>query len=540
MRFEALHTFFNENRAINIARQPQESRPVRVVEFRTAKEYGAVKIDDNADAYYSATTDRDYIVMSISAGEDFSIAMHEYAHSVLHADGLKLPPWLNEGLAELMSTLTITSSQCEFGGALRIRVQTLHRDSWLPESELFRLEPTVLQSRAKAAIFYAESWALADMLTGAPEYAPRFGELIKTLSSGVPSSVALAEVYGKPPAVILNATREWVRHGASPRRRLSPLPQQTATVEVRPVLESEAQMVIADLFVTNGNWGAAERLYDKLLERLPNDPELLASLGSLALRKGDPLGAAKYWARALNTGLKNSTLCYRYALVADQMNFPSERIEEALERAVALQPRFDDARFRLALLKSNRNEYAAAVSNLQAIIDVPPGRAYGYWTALSYALSQVGKRNEAEAAAQQANRFATNPEEHAHAGELAYIAKTEMSVQFRRDAEGKLQLVTTRIPHGTRERNPFVEAEDHIETASGLLQEVQCSDGKLTGFLIGSSSSTLTLLVSDPTHVLIRKGPSEFTCGPQPAINVTVEYATTSKAGHGILRGMEF
>jgi tetratricopeptide (TPR) repeat protein len=278
----------------------------------------------------------------------------------------------------------------------------------------------------------------------------------------------------------------------------------------------------------------------ELLKESPANPEILASLGTVALQKGDRSKAVEYWRKAFDAGLKNAPLCYRYAVLADEMGLPSSEIDRALEEAISVQPNFDEARYKLALLKSNAGEYDAAVKLLRSMGAPSAQRAYSYWAALAYALSELDNRDEAEDAAKKAMGLARSSDERARAAELAYVARTDLTVQFARDRDGKLQLVTTRVPHGTTEFNPFIEAGDQIRTAAAKLREVQCSGGKLTGFLVDSGAGTLTLLVPDPMHVLMRNGPSEFYCGPQDARRVKVEYATTPKADIGLLRGMEF
>ena len=541
MRFEELRSFFEQNRVANLTRGNHENAPVRVVEFRSAKEYESVKLNPTADAYFSAVEDRSYIVMPIFAGNDFRVAAHEYAHFVLYSGGLKLPPWLSEGLAELMSTVRVSSRECELGGAIPAHTALLRNATWLTASELFAADSAKRDTRAGTARFYAESWALVDLLTSAPGYSDRFGELVELLNSGADSSRAMEKLYVKSAERILDDAQEWIRHGGSLKRKLSAVQQQTASVAVRAVPESQAQAVVADLLMTGRAFDRAQALYENLLSRSPNDPGLLASLGTLALRKGDRQKATEYWGHALDNGLQDFGLCYRYALLADQMNLPSAQIEKILQRAVALRPTDDRARFRLAQILTNRDDYAGAVSQLRAIAQVTPGRAFPYWTSLAYALTELGQRDEAEAAAKEAKRVASTAEEAARAEELTYIAKTDVSVRFERNSEGNLQLVTSRIPHGATGINPFIEATDHIRVVTGQLREVQCSEGRLTGFLVQSSLGTLTLSVPDSTHVLIRNGPSEFQCGPHSiALQVKVEYASTTKTGEGLLRGMEF
>lgn len=542
-RFEELRSFFERDRVIEAGSTLQKKAPVRVIAFSSKQEYDAFRIRTMADAYYNGTADRDYIVMPVSGKSGFSVAAHEYAHVVLHRAGLKLPAWLNEGLAELFSTVTITNRRCEFGGPIPARTETLRRHRWLTASELLAAKPesSLRTTRDGASIFYAESWALADMLTSSPEYEPRFSHLIKVLNSTGPDSRrAFEKVYGKSPDAIVAAGRDWIRRARSSRRILTWLVPTTFSMEVNPLSEPQARAMIADLLFADGEWDRAEQMYKEVLRQSPNSPEVFASLGAVALRKGDRHRAAGYWHKALDSGLTDAVLCYRYALLADDMGLPSHEIERALERAIAIQPDFDDARYRLALLKSNAGEFEAAVTQLQSMAKPRPERAFAYWTALAYALSELGRPSQAKSAAEKAMRLAASPEEHDRAAELAYVAGTDLAVRFRRGVDGKPQLTMTRVPHGTTAFNPFIEAEDHIEAATGTLREVQCSGGRLTSFLVESSTRLLTLSVPDPTHVLMRNSPAEFTCGAQAPKRVKVEYATAGKTGAGLLRGMEF
>jgi tetratricopeptide (TPR) repeat protein len=542
-RFEELRSFFDRNRVVQGGAGSDKRPPLRVIEFSSKKEYDEVKIHANADAFYTGTADRDYIVMPALETHEFGLAAHEYAHFVLHSGGFKLPSWLNEGLAELFSTVRITNRQCELGGPLPARVDTLRRHSWLPASVLLTANADSLlgHGRDTAAIFYAESWAVTDMLTSSPEYALRFADLVSLLNSGATSSQqAFERIYAKSADAILTDVRDWVGHARSSRRTLAALAPETFGMEAAPVSTVQARGMIADLLFAEGEWDRVEQMDKELMRESPRDPEILASLGAVALQKGNRRNAVEYWRQALHLGLKNASLCYRYAVLAEELGLSADEIDRALEEAISVQPNFDDARYKLALLKSNAGEYDAAVKLLQSMPTPSSQRAYSYWTALAYALSELDRRDEAEDAAKKAMSFARSSDERAQAAELAYVAKTDLTVQFARDRDGKLQLVTTRVPHGTTEFNPFVEAGDQIRTAAAKLREVQCSGGKLTGFLVDSAAGTLTLLVPDPMHVLMRNGPSEFYCGPQDARGVRVEYATTPKADIGLLRGMEF
>ena len=100
--FEQVRSFFLE------ASQSKRASefPVRIVAFRGEKQYQPYRINEFAVAYYTHGRNRDYIVMQDIASEHYPVAIHEYTHLVIEHTGLNPPPWLNEGLAELYSTLT--------------------------------------------------------------------------------------------------------------------------------------------------------------------------------------------------------------------------------------------------------------------------------------------------------------------------------------------------------------------------------------------------------------------------------------------------
>ena len=539
--FENLKSFFDQSAVIQGSAHLKDRRLIRVIGFSSQREYNLYRLRATADAYYLGAEDGDYIVMPALEPEKFGVAAHEYAHSVLHASGLQLPPWLDEGLAEVFSTVRITSRSCEFGGALAMRMDTLRRRAWVPLDTLIAAKPdsALRQTRDGTAIFYAESWALTDMLMSSPEYAAHSNKLIAALNGGLSTSQAFVKVYGRSLTAVFGDLRDWVRQGMSQRKMVLWTLPGKFDVSVTDLSSLQSSMLMAELLLASGEWNRAQARYLDLLQQWPDNPDILAGLGVVALRKGDRRGAAEWWRKAMDHGERDPTLCYRYAVLADGSGLPTAEIKRALERAIALKPDFTDARYRLALLENNAGEFEQAAAQLKQMTNPAPGRAFGYWSTLAYALSELGQREEAENAARQAMKYAATDADRAHAAQLAYIARTDLHVQYARDANGNLQLVTTRAPHGTADWNPFIEQGDRILHAEGLLRGVQCESGKLTGFIVETPKESLTLSVPDPTHVLMRNSPPEFNCGPQKARHVKADYAAGA-GGVGVLRGMEF
>jgi Tfp pilus assembly protein PilF len=540
--FEQLHAFFQQQTGLNLDNRP----PVRVIAFRSTKEYEPYRLRPSSDAYYVGTESRDYIVMpALDAGE-FATAAHEYAHLILHASGLRLPLWLSEGLAEFYSTLRISDGRWNLGGDLPARSQALRRTSWMPLSQLLTLpaESPVRENRDTAALFYAQSWKLTEMLVLSPEFSPHFRALLAALTSGISSSQVMANVYAKPLDSIARDLHAWTdtRHNITHVFVPGAL-ATTMSVEVSTVAVFASRSVIGELLLAIGELDRAQAIYRDLARESPANPDISAALGTIALRKGDRDSARKEWKQAIDEGIHDATLCYRYAVLAQDAGLSSDEVRPALERAVALKPEFDDARYSLALLESNAGHYEAAVAHLRAMRSIVPARAYGYWTAMAYALGELGRRDESKAAAQRAMEHASTPAERANAAQLAYIAQTDLAVQFTRDANGHAQLITTRVAHNTANWNPFIEPGDKIHRVVATLREFRCADGRTIGIAIDTTQGRLTLAIPDASHVLMRNAPSEFICGPQTAATVTIEYAASEVQGEsadGVLRGMEF
>jgi hypothetical protein len=159
---------------------------------------------------------------------------------------------------------------------------------------------------------------------------------------------------------------------------------------------------------------------------------------------------------------------------------------------------------------------------------------------MSDALNSLDRHEEAEAAARTAAAHAATPAEKAYAAELAFMARTEVAVQAVPGAQGRPQMVTTRIPRRGADWNPFIEPQDDVRTMEGELREVDCS-GPVTRIVVESAASRHALAIADPTRVQMRNAPEEFTCGPQTGLKVVVVYAAPRTAGaEAIVRGIEF
>ncbi len=447
---EQLRAFFRTSGALGAnAALDDDNRPVRVLQFATTAAYASFRPRVSADAFFLGSDAVNYIVLAPSGPNRPRTLAHEYAHLVLHSAHIHLPPWFAEGIAEVFSSLVITPRESLIGGDLPGRSQALRNHPLIPLAKLLAMaEDDPLRSRRDAAaIFYAESWELTHMLLFSPQYAPKAGALWAAFNTGAIDEPALASLYGRSIETIGSDLRAWI---GAPKSAipLPGIPAQDQRMRASSVNQADSDSVLAALVLASGDLDRAQAVYRTLQTERSSDPAVAATLGSIALRKHDDVKAILEWKRAFDLGTNDPVLCYQYATLLEETHAPDDVIAAALKRAIELKPGFDDARFRLGLLESRRQNYAAALQQLRGMRSVPRGRAYTYWLTIASALLETDQRSTAKAAAEKAIAFAATPDQQEAAALLERDTQTDPTVQFARDRNGNLQLVATRKPHG--------------------------------------------------------------------------------------------
>ena len=538
--FEQLRLFFEQQTTLQL----HGRMAVRVVGFQSDKAYDPYRLSSTADAYYVGSETRDYIILPSLSSDRLSAAAHEYAHVMMHAGGLHLPSWLNEGLAEVLSTVQVGADVTTVGGDLPARSQALRKHRWIPVDAILNAQTSspLRESRHENELFYAESWALTDMLAFSPAYAGGLQQLITSLSSGNPSTEVFHAVYGKSIAAITLDLQSWVDgHRRVPFKLPGVAPERTA-LTLTEVPQGASRAVLAELFLTNGDLGKAKKLYTELASQPASNGDALGALALIRLMGHDYDGASAQWQHAEEQQVNDAALCYKFARFAEDAHMPSGQIRSALERAIAIEPAFDDAHYKLALLERGAGQHEEALGHLHAMKTVAPARSFGYWLAIASSEEELGHHDEAATAAEKAKAHASTEHEQLVASQMVLVAKTDLVVQFTRDARGQQQVATTRISRKKTDWNPFVEPEDRVRKLMGTLQEVECTSSAIR-LVLTTNEGVLRLAIPDPTRVQIQGGPTQFECGRQNEIRVMVEYALPAKPLDGslpLLRGLTF
>src|SRR5207248_1244758 len=199
------------------------------------------------------------------------------------------------------------------------------------------------------------------MLMFSPKYGPHFRKLAE-------NPVAL------PIADLERDLRVWV-NGPKPVLPLPGVPGAGVAAQIADVPSFETQQLLAEVLMVSGKLDLAEQRYRELVQERPDSANLHAALGAVAFQKGDRAEAQTRWKQAIALGVTDAALCFRYTALASTAGVPPDEIRPALERAVALRPDFDDARYDLALLEKNAGHDEIAVGHLQTMAPVARARA---------------------------------------------------------------------------------------------------------------------------------------------------------------------
>ncbi|MGD0298895.1 MAG: tetratricopeptide repeat protein, partial [Bryobacteraceae bacterium] len=478
--FEQVRSFFLEASA---SKRVSEF-PVRIVAFRGEKQYLPYRFNAFAFAYYARGRNRDYIVMQDIVSEHYPAAIHEYTHMIIEHIGLKPPPWLNEGMAELYSTLTPVGKKAAVGDIIPGRAQTLLNSKWIPLDALTsadRQSPLYNESN-RAGMFYAESWALTHMLFFAPDYRPNFPKFVVAASSGKTMDEACQSVFGKRLTEVEAGLRQYLRGERFYRVVFDiKLEKSAEDPEVSEASPFESGMVLADLLALTNKTKEALSAYQQLAKDNPDKPDVEESLGYLAWQSGDNDAARGHFARAFATGTKNAQMCYDYAMLSRGGADAVKNAIPAFQKALDLKPDYAEARLQLGLMLVNTRNYPEAIVQLRQVKKVDPDQAQWFFPALAYAYLQTGDKEKARENAEFAKKWAKSPQQIEHADALLQsleskkiVARTAPPVEqvprLKHVERSEFQVAEERPP-----ANPFVAKDDQMSHVEGVAQKLDCS-----------------------------------------------------------------
>jgi Flp pilus assembly protein TadD len=401
-------------------------RPLSILAFGSGKEFDSYRINAGAFAFYQRTREGDFVVMRSLEPEHYTVAVHEYTHFIVEHSGLKLPLWLNEGLADFYSTLECRKAQVVVGIPPPGREDSLHNRGWIDWATLAAVDQRSPYYRQpdKMLAFYAQSWAMVHVLALDPAYSGKFQSFLAAMSSTANADDAFSATYHKTFQQLGHEVEEDVR-----AKRLEPL---ILDIDVRPgdmpaaaVADSsqQAELALADVQAANPN--AVEEAKVRLAvlaAKYPDDPRSEESLGFLAMRSGSKSDAEQHFARAVKAHSKDPEVLFGLAHLELARGGSSDEAIDLLQRAIAADDSHYNARLELGFAAAKSKRFDVAVAALSKISEPKAEHAYAISYTLAYCFSELHQNNRARTYAEQALKRAGSPDDKEQvAGLLRYI-----------------------------------------------------------------------------------------------------------------------
>ena len=538
--FEQVRDFFLKTG--NVGNVP--SFPVRIIRFRSPREFEPYRPYKAASAFYMSSPKRDLIVMGTSDRQTKNAAVHEYVHLLVKHSGAELPVWLNEGLAELYSTLEPQGKQVAFGKAARV----LGDRQWLPLEELMSVDydSSHFDERDRTKVFYAQSWALTHMLCLSKQYRERFYDFLKGVD-GDTGEEAFRWVYGKTLDQVESDFKRYVVQKRLPETVYEiRLNKSAEKPKVQPATETEVSLVKAGLLVGLNKREQALEIYRDLARRHPGDWRIPEALGYLASYSGDGESARRHFAKAVKLEAANPRLYYDFALLLQEGDGEPEAIKAALRKAITLKPDFDDGHRLLGSILLLEGKPGMALSQLMRVKHLSRQEAVPHYRTVAQLYHRLGRLEAARQAAALSRKYARSPEEVDSAEELM-----EWIGVGNEDAPEEAPPLAAAEAPGTASFAPHQEESDQPSNAppatsgahmapsrvevQGSFSRLDCLGQRARLHLL-VEGKPLALAILDAAAVTV-SGPEgglvELSCGKQEPRPVTIEYQPSEDADFG-------
>lgn len=325
------------------------------------EEYLGKKQIDTA-GFFLRAPDKNYILMRLDAHEEHTLAAiyHEYTHYIHRKVEGWLPLWLNEGLAQFYENTALDGKYVWLGQANAQKVRELRLNELLPVAALLGVDASspYYHDKQKAAIFYAESWALTHYLIvrDRAEGTQRLRDYTQFVMQGEDRIIAAERAFGDL-ARLGEALNAYVMQPRLPYFAMeSALPAKDASFRVTSVPTSQVDAVRADVLVYLKRTKAAKALLESVLRDDPGNEQAHESMGLLRYREGDIEGAKKWYGEAIGLDSRSYLAHYYYATMTshDGGRGEDETIEKSLHTSIKLNPEFAPSYDALGIFYASR------------------------------------------------------------------------------------------------------------------------------------------------------------------------------------------
>lgn len=373
------------------ARDPRAT----VVLFDSDRQFDRVKPlykgkPTDARGYFAGASDEAVIglVAGLAPAETREVIFHEYVHLLLHAHNLPVPPWLNEGLAELYSTFEIEDGLVRFGQPKPRHLFLLKQSDLMHLGELFAVQHSshTYNEGPERSLFYAESWALLHFWLCGEDQSYRAG-LVRFMTlldekSGKPPQVCFQEAFGLSYDDMERRFKNYLSGGAFLVRGAKVLlPDYGKKLAFRAATDFERDVALENLRYRLRHSADSEYKLIQLAEQDPTSSRPYEILAAISMYDREPRLAMDRWRKAGELGSTNAFVYVQLAneivrqmRVGVSLNYriPAKQCVELrdwLDRAVKHSPEYWEAYETLAFVEAFAiKPRGGAVNAIQAAV----------------------------------------------------------------------------------------------------------------------------------------------------------------------------
>jgi len=387
LHFEQMRAVFSQLLA---REQIKLNAPLQVIAFKDRK--GLSRVSPmwkgkpvELAGLYQGGEDKHFIALDLSSEGGWPVVFHEYAHLLLNSNFPRTEPWFDEGFAEYYSATRIDKKEVHIGDPPPNSLELLHQ-GLMPVAQLFSVvqqSDDYLKSGGRRSLFYAESWLMIHYLFDMKKLkeATMFFTLRRT--QNMPVEAAMQQAFGMTPKEFDKALRDYFgSHNPIFYTMRTPGGIEEVTFNARHMKDFEAEATVADMQQHSPDHQAeAQQAFERILKDHPESAEAERGLGIAYLSKQQFDQAGEHFRRSGALGSKDPRVYYYvgyflYRSVAGSATVDDPEtlvdINNAINKAIDLDPEFADAYSLRAFALSRARNYAQAIEALKTAVRLSP------------------------------------------------------------------------------------------------------------------------------------------------------------------------
>jgi Flp pilus assembly protein TadD len=470
---------------------------------------------------------------NVSGPVPYEEIYQDYARMVLKLSYHGLPPWLEEGYANIYGSIALTDKGARLGRPDPEDLSVLWESPLLPLDLVLKVdrESAYYSSGNKTSVYFAESRALVHYLLADSQGAgtKSLERYVTQVESGTDPLQTARQVFGDL-SQLQGRLESYIKQTSTAPSDVMAAGGSEAASAAHTLSPAEMEARMGEFALVRGTRDDART---KLEDSIKLDPSLASAeetLGFLLLQLEQLEEAEKHFMRAAELDPKDSLAYYGQGMIAMSrggfVGVPVGAVV-AFEKTVALNPDFAPAWFNLASIYALRQDtLQKALTAAQRAASLVPGDS-GYQYQVAVILQSLGRTADARKAAEQLRNSSSDPRMADKAGDLITrisqpresapataasgaipTASTERALHIDRKTEPEDKPVEAASNRTHEETipppSPTAPAEARVYSMVGTITDVSCVDAPQIQITVKAQTIVMHLHAADVAQLTIK------------------------------------